>query len=233
MDYENKICVGLPHTGTFSWNTTMALLALRAPKGYGMVYHAIGSSLIYDAREKIVEFARNNKCKYVVMLDSDMVPPYDMIMKMVEYLDHNKEIDLVTGTAFKRTPPFQPCFYTKCDYNLENQSAELESPVEFPDSGILPIAGAGMACCCIRTDLFDRIDEKKKDKKYFFPLPNFGEDLTFCLIARKCGAKMVADLSIDVGHVSAMPITREHFRACYQEHKRNHADKPLFEEGKA
>lgn len=231
--YENKICIGLPHTGTFPWQTTMSLLALRVPAGYALVYHAIGSCLVYDAREKIVDFARKNKCKYTVMLDSDMVPPQDMLIKMVSYLEAHQEIDLVSGMAFKRTPPFQPCVYTDLEYNLEEQKPMLTSPVVFPDEGMLPLAGVGMACCMIRTDLFDRIDEKKKDKKYFFPLPNLGEDLTFCLIARKCGAKMLADLSIDVGHVSAMPITRDHYRACYEEHQARHKDKPIFDEGGA
>ena len=231
-EYENKICIGIPHTGTFPWNTVMSLLAMKMPTGWQLVYHMVGSCLVYDAREKIVKFARDNKCKYTMMLDSDMVPPNDTILKFVALLEAKKEIDLVTGTIFKRTPPFQPCFYTKLEYDMKTQKPTLESPIVFPDEGILALAGVGMACCMIRTDIFDRIDEKKAKNmdNYFYPLPNLGEDLTFCLIARKVGMKMVCDLSINVGHVSTMPIEKEHYRSCYEAYKANNDGKPLFAE---
>lgn len=226
-----KICIGIPHTGLFSWNTTMSLLALQVPQGFSVVYHLVGSCLVYDARERIVEFARKENCKYIVMLDSDMTPPKDMLLKMVGLLEAKEDIAIVSGTIFKRTPPFQPCFYSKLDYDMNTQRPILESPIVFPDKGILPLAGVGMASCMIRTSIFDKIDEAKNQGagRYFYPLPNLGEDLTFCLVAKKFG-HIVCDLSIDVGHVSAMPITKEHFRACYEEHLASNNNKPLFDE---
>lgn len=236
MKYNNDICIGIPHTGTFPWQTTMSLIGMILPKGYTAVYHLVGSCLIYDAREKIVEFARSKKCKYILMLDSDMVPPKDMLLKMVKCLDEKEKenVDMVSGTIFKRTPPFQPCFYNKLEYDVENSKPTLESPIEFPDKGYIPLQGVGLAGCLIRTSIFDKIDKARTGKlkdKYFYPLPNLGEDLTFCLIANKFG-HILLDLSIDIGHVSAMPITKDHFRSCYEEHKRLHPDKVIFEEGK-
>lgn len=226
-----KICIGIPHTGLFDWHTTMSLLSLKVPSGYKIVYHLVGSCLVYDAREKIIEFARKEKCKYTLMLDSDMVPPSDMIMKFISLLENKPDIAIVTGMAFKRTPPFQPCFYTKLDYDLQTQRPRLESPVEFPKTGFIALQGCGMSNCMIRTSIFDEIDKfkSKELKGYFFPLPNLGEDLTFCLLARKVG-HIILDLSIDVGHISAMPITSDHFKACYEEHKRKNMKTPIFDE---
>ena len=231
--YENKICIGLPHTGTFPWNTTMSLLALQVPKGYSLVYHMVGSCLIYDARQQIVNFARKSNCKYTVMFDSDMVIPKDFLIKTVEALDKNDNLHVITGTIFKRTPPFQPCFYSKVEYDVKTNKPVLESPIEFPDSGFLPLGGLGLACCNIKNELFDMIDDKKIEglKGYFFPLPNMGEDLTFSLIARKCGGNMVCDLSIDVGHVAEMPIHKDHYRSCYEEWKQKNDGSPIFGEG--
>lgn len=231
--YDNKICVGLPHTGTFPWNTTMSLLGLIVPKGFSLVYHMVGNCLVYDARQKIVEYARKNKCKYTVMIDSDMVVPKDFLIKTISLMEQNKDVHVATGTIFKRTPPFQPCFYTTVNYDVEKQKPYLESPIEFPDKGLLPLAGMGLACATIKNEIFDKIDEKKIEglKGYFFPLPNMGEDLTFCLIARKCGGNMVCDLSIDVGHVSSMPIHKDHYRSCYDEWKNNNDGTPIFGEG--
>jgi len=227
---NKKICVGIPHTGLFNWQTTISLLSLYCPKGYDVLYHMVGSCLVYDARDKIVKYARANECEYIVMIDSDMVVPKDMLLKFVYVLENDKDIDLITGTIHKRTPPFQPCWYTKLEYDLKEKKPILESPVEFPDKGIMPIAGTGMAGCVMRTSIFDKIDSKSKHESYFYPLPNLGEDLTFCLLARKTGSKMVCDLSIDIGHVASFPIGKEHFRACYDEHKKTEESEPLFTE---
>jgi hypothetical protein len=218
-----KICIGIPHTGLFHWQTISAILGLQIPKGYAVSYHLIGSCLVYDAREKIVEFAKNNDCKYILYLDSDMVPPNDMLFKMLEHLK-NPDIDIISGMAFKRTPPFQPCFYTKLQYDSKKFEPYLESPVEFPDVGLLPIQGAGMACCMIKTELFNKIK-----KPYFFPLPNLGEDLTFCYKARiEANAKMFCDLSIDTGHIAQMPISKDHFKACFEEYKKTKNPSQIF-----
>lgn len=225
MQEYKKICVGIPHTGMFHWQTLTSLLSLKAPKNAQIVYHLIGSCLVYDAREKIVEFARNKGCEYVVMLDSDMVPPPDMLDKMFYHLENDNNIDMITGMAFKRTPPFQPCFYTKLQYNMKDFKPYLESPIEWNDNGgLMEIAGAGLACSMIRMSLFDKISTP-----YFFPLPNLGEDLTFCLKAKKeAKAVFLVDTSIDVGHCSVIPIHHEHFKACYEEQKTNGNTKTMF-----
>lgn len=212
-----KICIGIPHTGMFHWNTVTSLLGLKAPQNTRILFHMIGSCLVYDAREKIVEFAKNKQCDYVVMLDSDMIPPNDMLEKMFYHLENNEKIDMITGMAFKRTPPFQPCFYTKLTYDINTYKPYLESPIEWQQGGgLMDIAGAGLACVMIKMSLFEKIS-----LPYFFPLPNLGEDLTFCLKAKQEGkATFVVDTSIDVGHCSNIPIYEEHFRACYEEHKK-------------
>jgi len=230
--YENIIVIGLPHTGEFLWQTTMSLLGLSIPNGFKVLYHMIGNSLVYDAREKIVKFAREKKAKYTVMFDSDMVVPKNFLVRTVGLLEEKEDIHMVTGTIFKRTPPFQPCFYTELNYDLQEKKPKLTSPIEFPEKGLLPLAGMGLACCTIKNEVFDMIDEKKKEKTdYFYPFPNLGEDLTFCLVARKCGANMVCDLELDVGHISAMPIHQTHYKACYEEWKKNNSGSPIFGEG--
>ena len=222
----SRIVIGIPHTGTFPWQTTMALLGLQIPKGFTVVYHMIGSCLIYEAREKIIKFAEGQKAKYVLMLDSDMVLPNNALGKMVSQLEADKELGMISGMAFKRTPPFQPCFYTKLTYEFDKHKPYLESPVKFPDKGLMEIQGAGLACVLIRLSSLDEVK-----RPLFFPLPNLGEDLTFCLKLRIAKVSMVVDLSVDVGHVSSMPIAREHFQAVYDEHQRINPDKQIYTGG--
>lgn len=232
LNKTTNICIGIPHMGIFHWQTLSALLSLRVPPNCVIKYHMVGSSLVYEARDSIAKFAIENDCDYVLYLDSDMVPPSDMIMKMLNTFDQRPESGLVTGMAFKRIPPFQPCFYTKVTYDTKMMRPTLESPIEFPDEGLIEIQGCGMACCMIKTEVFRQVDaELIGDRKhYFFPLPNMGEDLTFCLKAKHKAIKMYVDLSIDVGHISSMPIVRDHFRACYNEYKSKNTSEPLFKE---
>ncbi len=218
----DTICIGIPHTGLFHWQVLGSLLSLQLPKDTKIKYHLVGSCLIYEAREGIINFALKNECNYVLFLDSDMVLPSNALLKMVHALN-TTEANIITGTAFKRTPPFQPCFYTKLSYNPKEMKPILESPVEFPKTGLIPLQGLGMACCMMKTSIFKNIE-----KPYFFPLPNLGEDLTFCLKAKQKNIKMYVDLSIDVGHVTTMPVKQEHYRACYEEYKRKNTGKPFF-----
>lgn len=225
MDKITKICIGIPHTGLFHWQTISAILGLKAPKKTNLLFHLIGSCLVYDAREKIIEFAKNNDCKYILFLDSDMVPPSDIITKMYNILENNENIDLISGMAFKRTPPFQPCWYTSLEYDINTFQPKLSSPYKWnKGAGLMEIAGVGLACSMIKVNLFD-----KMNKPYFFPLPNLGEDLTFCLKAKKeAKATLVVDLTIDVGHCSVLPINEDHYRSCLEEYEKNNDSKNIF-----
>jgi hypothetical protein len=220
---EKRIVIGVPHMGLFNWQTVMAYIGLAYSKDVIAKWHFVGSCLVYDAREHIVDFMYQQDADYILFLDSDMVPPSDMLQKMLE-----ADVPIITGMAFKRTPPFQPCFYTTVKIN-KNFEHTLESPVVFPKEGLMEIQGCGLACCLVKREVFDAIE-----RPYFFPLPKIGEDLTFCLKARKKGFKMFVDLSIDVGHVAAMPIVREHFDLAYQEYQNSGNKEPLFldEEGR-
>lgn len=222
-----KGIIGLPHTGNFPWQTVMSILSLRMPENSLVKYHLIGSCLVYDARDKVIEFAMKEDADWIFFLDSDMEIPCDTLQKLVAL-----NVPIASGMAFKRTPPFQPCFYTKVEINKETHKPYLESPIDFPDTGIIECQGVGMACCLIRREVWENCAENisERIKTWFFPYPGIGEDLSFCLRARKKGFKMYADLSINTGHVSQMQVKKEHFIFARDEHMKNNPNEPLFRE---
>jgi hypothetical protein len=83
--------------------------------------------------DKIIEYAKNENADWVLFLDSDMVPPPDTLIKLSAM-----NVPIASGMAFKRTPPFQPCFYTKVAINKDTLMPDLESPIDFPEKGIPP-----------------------------------------------------------------------------------------------
>ena len=212
-----KIVIGVPHTGVFNAHTVMSLLSLAVPDGYQMQFHFVASCLLYESRERIARYALQENADYLLFLDSDMVVPYDLVVKLVKH-----DLMFVTGMAFKRIYPYQPCFYTTVRLKKDFKPI-LESPAEFPDEGLLKIEGAGMACCLIKTDVFRNVKPP-----WFFPLPNIGEDLTFCLKLQKNKIDMFVDLGINVGHVGDTIVQKEYFKETYDIHVKSGKKGLLF-----
>lgn len=225
--------IGTPHTGYFPWNTTMSFVSMKYPENTIVKYHSIGSSLIYDARESIVKYAEKENADWILFVDSDMVFQHDALVKMESTVLNNEKPEIISGMCFKRTHPFQPCFYTKARINPETKKPHLESPIDFPNEGLIQCEGVGMAFCFIRMSAIKKMKEKIKDP-LFFPFPGVGEDLSFCIRARMAGVNIFTDLSLNIGHASMTTIYKEHFFMARDEHakqvKEGKINEPLFKE---
>jgi len=205
-----KGLIAVPHTGYFPYQTMAAWapLLMNARVVSEVDYQLIGSSLIYDAREMAAEHMLKNGHDWLLFLDSDMVPPADMIPRL---LAHDKPI--VSGIAFKRIPPYSPCFYPKLEY--DGKEVKL-LPAEDWTQGLGEVEGVGMACTLIRREVFE-----KTPKPWFFPMPVLAEDLGFCLRAREAGFKIYVDTTLVCGHVATEVITDAHYRAYREAAEKN------------
>ena len=47
----------------------------------------------------------------------------------------------------------------------------------------------------------------------FAPIPGYGEDVSFCLRARKAGFRLWCDSRIKIGHIASTTVTEETFQA--------------------
>ncbi len=193
-----SVLIGVPNTGSFPWQFVGSALSLQKPEN--TEWQFIARALVYVAREQIAQYAIDKNFDYVFFLDSDMVIAPDTLLKLFE---HDK--DIVSGIAFKRSPPYQPCFYEKC--NLNNNVPQLEFFTDWESDAILEAEGVGMACVLIKTDVFKNIS-----KPWFAPEFNIGEDLSFCLKAREAGYKIHVDTSINAGHVGNYVITEQTYK---------------------
>jgi len=221
-----KILVGLPNTGYYHFMTVSSIVSLAVPPGFEVGFRFVSNCLIYDARERLAEYAVNNGYNYLFFVDSDMVLPNNTILYMLEDMKAGNE--MVTGMIFKRSYPYQPCFYPKARLNklkkMENgierieMIPDLEGCMSWEKNSIIPLEGMGMACCMIDTNVFSRIK-----KPWFYPFPKVGEDITFCIKARQeAKAKMVVDTRIDVGHITNATVTSQ----FQQEALKNWEDDP-------
>jgi len=187
-----KILIEIPHTGMFPYqfvNSYPLMLATTMKSGIGIEYELRGHSLVYEAREQAAKHFLESDCDYLLFLDSDMVPPADMLIKLI---NHDKPI--VSALAFRRVPNYEPCIFKDDKFYLD-----------YP-KGLIEVAGVGMACTLIKREVLENMPQP-----WFFPTNN-GEDLSFCKRATDAGYKIYCDTELICGHVGSFEVTEEHFR---------------------
>jgi GT2 family glycosyltransferase len=215
---ERNILFGLPHTGDFSFQTVNGIFTMLGPilganPKININFMMVGHSLVYDARNMIAEKAMNEGFTHVFFLDSDMVVTPNTLIKLLA-----DEKDIVSGMAFKRVPPFEPCFYKEIVWNEAKQNHECVMIPEWEKDSLVEIAAVGMACALIKTEVLKAV--KEKYGSCFHPGKSLGEDIAFCRRAVDLGYKIFVDTSLSIGHVGSFVVTDAHWRATYENSKR-------------
>ena len=160
-------------------------------------------SLVYDARNKLAKRAIEMGADYTMWFDSDMIFQPDTMLKLLE---HKDEGGIISGVYFRRSPPYTPVVFAKCNVRERSWADLEEMPTELSE-----VEGVGFGCVLVGTDVLMSI--ASKDWRWFEPLKGFGEDLSFCWRARECGYKILLDPSVKCGHVGNIVVTEQFFNA--------------------
>ena len=197
-----KILVGIPCMEHVPVDFANSIAHLKNG-GHQMEPHYEALSLVYVARERIAEIAIKCNYDYVLFIDSDMVFTPDLLINLLA-----ADKDIVSGLAFMRKPPYNPCLYKKMRIGATGE--KQEELLEDFDAGLVQIEGCGLACCLIKTEVLKAI--KKHSSSIFWPYFGYGEDLTFCIKARKENFEIWADTRIKVGHISQFIVLEDAYR---------------------
>jgi hypothetical protein len=192
-----KVLMCIPYTGYIPPQAAYSLPPVACyarSKGIKIDMLPIGLSLVYIARETAANTFLDGDYDALLFIDSDMKVPVDLLVRLVE-----ADKDIVSALAFKRFPPYEPCIFKKCD--REGTEFWLDYP-----KGLIEIQGVGMACTLIKREVFE-----KTPKPWFFPEPNLGEDLAFCVRAKEHGFKIYCDTNLVCGHCTTEIITEVHY----------------------
>ena len=147
---------------------------------------------------------------YSLWLDTDMVFPPDMIIKMIKQFEEDPTIEAITGLYHHKTPPFMPHVYYRYDTELK----KFTVAGSFPLKKSFTVAGAGFGCIMINKKVFDRTEKPwfkmgiSDDYKM-----EYGEDLYFC---KKAKMKMICDPTLMCGHLSETVANTNHYIAVNQ-----------------
>ena len=204
-----KILIAVPCMDMVSARFAQSLATLRKV-GQCTVSFLIGS-LVYDSRNKLAGLAMQMEADYIMWFDSDMVFRPDTLERMMDVMDKNPDIEILSGLYVRRGAPFTPVIFSKLEVN-EHGELEWDDVVNIPDEPF-EVAGCGFGCVLMKTDCLYDIAGMEDGGMWFTPIAGAGEDCAFCIRARKCGYKIYCDPSIDLGHMAYAPVTRDFYEA--------------------
>jgi GT2 family glycosyltransferase len=160
-----------------------------------VVIQARGAN-VSENRNGIAERALALGCTHIWYVDDDQVFAPDTLNRL---LAHDK--DMVSGLYLKREAPFAPQVYDEADARGFCKPRLLR---EF-ERGLIPAVATGAGCLLVKTTVLAAMDRPwwtlgqiTKD--------GWGDDLDFCLRAKKAGFSLWCDLDVLVGHQMALTV---------------------------
>ena len=203
-----NVIVGILHTETVPIAWSFGLRNLIIPGQYPPV--PVAGQPFDMARNTIVHTALAVNADAVFMFDSDIVPPRDIILRL---LASNQPI--ISGLYSRRSPPWSvPVARRNNDWLKDYTPGE-----------IVEVDVVGTGCLLIRTDVFRHLAQYPQDArrgKIWFdwkcdmpglpPGESTSEDFSFCLHARRFGYKVLVDTGIVCHHVGYGEATHGHYK---------------------
>ena len=187
-----KILLGMPCTRTIPYKTVVSLL--RTVKKGAVEPLLIEGSLIYDSRDSIAAYAVNKGYDYVLYADSDMIFDSEDLNKLLAH-----DADIVSGLYVTRNGENKNVCYKEV---ITRRRFPPRAPKLIHDTlttGYGSVAACGFGFCLIKTEVIKCMS--KRYKSLFEPFDGVGEDIAFCLRARKCGYEIFTDRDVKLGHV--------------------------------
>lgn len=195
-----KILIAIPCMDICTTRFAGALATMNKPEECTLNMQ-IGS-LVYESRNKLVKYALSIKADYIFWLDSDVIPPKDVIDRMLVHMENGHEI--VSGLYFRRSFPYTPVIYKSYKDGPERIEWEEYSHEDFPKEPLFKIAGCGFGCVMMKTEILFDLALNYRD--FFTPIKASGEDISFCYRANELGHEIYCDQTIECKHVGYAEI---------------------------
>lgn len=187
-----KILLGMPSTGKIPTRTAISLLQT-VERGKVDPFIVTGS-LVYDARDTIARFAVDNGYDYILYADSDMVFDADDLKKLLAH-----DVGICSGLYVTRDGRNENVVYKKIITRRRFPYRQPKLIADNETSGFASVAACGFGFVLIKVSVVKCM--LKYFKSLFEPFKGVGEDIAFCIRARRCGFKTYVDRDVKLGHV--------------------------------
>lgn len=146
------------------------------------------------SRNQLIEAAQNMKCSHILIMDDDMAPDQDALMRL---LKHDK--DIVSALYLMRQYPHAPVAF-----DFANEEGGCVPMYLTPNlKGLVPIVAAGFGFLLIKTAIFDKLEKPYVRLAEFDPV-EWCDDIGFFKRVREAGIESFCDVDVHVGHMGTM-----------------------------
>ena len=187
-----KILLGMPCVRDIPTKTVISLLQTADRESVHPMI--VEGSLIYDSRDSIAHFAVDNGYDYVLYADSDMIFNADDLKRL---LAHN--VGICSGLYVTRRGENKNVCYEKIITRRRFPYRPPELIEDKGTSGFDRVAACGFGFCLIKCSVLKTMF--KYYKSLFEPKWGVGEDIAFCIRARRCGYITFIDRDVKLGHI--------------------------------
>lgn len=212
-----KVGIGVPNEGLtkpeaydnhIKWAIHLGILQETSktddfPYQIEIYWATVGRLLTAFAREKMAEWALSAELDYIVMLDDDMIIyDADILEKLIL-----RDVDIVAPLAFMRSAPHYPVMFkaiTGFDEVTRNEYHINQVVKNYPKDTLVECDGVGFGMVAIKTSVL-----RWMAAPYFMSTVGTGEDILFCVKAKKAGFKVFMDTSLKLGHLGNPKVITE------------------------
>lgn len=167
-----------------------------------MVVHWARNALARQAKDKLSEFT-GKKFTHLLWLDDDHVFNPDLACWLAQYGDR----DMVSALYYMRAGEPFPVVYTRQE--ADEKDLYKHNPIVITPNTIFECDAVGFGSLLMRRDVLDRVPEP------WFNFTDAGEDIAFCVQAKKHGIKIYCDPQYKLGHIGDPVIITEETNRQY------------------
>jgi GT2 family glycosyltransferase len=154
------------------------------------------------ARNFIASEFLKSDCEVLVSIDSDILPPDDLIERVIKGMSKGHKIVAGYALVFKGNNPNNNSLVM----NFANFDGLIPDKPE--QDALYEVANVGTGCIAVHRDVFEKMS--KPYFEFYFMDPDCtrvkGEDIYFCEKARENGFKIMLDPSLKCRHVKSLII---------------------------
>lgn len=142
--------------------------------------------------------------EWVWILGDDHVWEHDCLLRLLDAMDANPEIDVLVPLVVKRNPPWHLVVFREAG-EYEDGMARWAPFMweEIPETGTFEVDAAGSAGMVVRREVLDRIGDPWFRSTGGVVL---NEDVTFCSDARTHGFRVFATADVTMGHLGIFNV---------------------------
>ena len=206
-----KLMIAVPMMDTVPVEFFIGFEALNKPDNTALMVSR--SSLVYNARNWLYNQAKKGGYDTIFWLDSDVVPPPDTIERLSQTMESSGS-PMVSGLYISRKEPLFPVIASALRWKQGDDGSvthEVKVFKHYPQNLAFQIAGCGLGCCLMKTDLITEVMQKFQTNP-FDPLPFMGEDYSFCYKVNELGHNILCDSRIKCGHVGVHVYNEEDYK---------------------